>query len=624
MATAEQILRAKLSADNLAKLLALDNPKLHRFVAEAIELCQPDSVYVCTDDPADAEYVRTGAIERGEESPLKTPGHTYHFDGPNDVARDRERTKYLLPKGVSLGERINSIDKEVGLAEIMEFFRGSMTGKEMLVCFYCLGPTNSEFAIPCVQITDSFYVAHSENLLYRPGYEEFRRLGRSEKFFRFLHSAGELEGGVSKHVDKRRIYIDLEERIVYSVNTQYAGNTVGLKKLAFRLAIRKAAEEGWLAEHMFLMGVHGPNNRVTYFAGAFPSACGKTSTAMLEGQTIVGDDLAYLRKRDGSVYAANVERGIFGILQDVNAKDDPVIWEALTRPGEIIFTNVLVADGRPYWLGMGDVEIPESGINYQGEWYKGKKDKDGREIPYAHKNARYTIRLEQLKNCDPRLNDPNGVPLRAIIFGGRDSNTWVPVEQAFDWVHGVITKGASLESETTAATLGAEGVRKFDLMSILDFLSMPLGQYLQHYLDFARDLTQPPAIFSVNYFLKDENGRYLNSHLDKKVWILWAELRVNGEVDAIETPTGLIPRYEDLKQLFRTSLGKDYTESEYERQFATRVVQHLAKIDRIEAVYRAEKDVPQVLWETLAAQRQRLEEARRRYGKDVISPFDFA
>jgi len=624
MARFDEVLRARLCEDNLQKLLALENPKLHRFVAEAIELCNPDSVYICTDDPADAEYLRVGAIKHGEESPLKTEGHTCHFDGPNDVARDRARTKYLLEKGVKLSERINSIDKQTGLEEVLGFFAGSMQGKQMLVCFYCLGPVNSEFAIPCVQITDSFYVAHSENLLYRPGYEEFRRLGASEDFFRFLHSAGELEGGVSKNVEKRRVYIDLDDRIVYSVNTQYAGNTVGLKKLALRLAIRKAAREDWLAEHMFLMGVHGPNGRVTYFTGAFPSACGKTSTAMLDGQTILGDDLAYLRKRSGTVYAANAERGIFGIIQDVNPADDPVIWDAVTNPGEVIFSNVLIADGRPYWLGMGDVEIPDSGINYQGEWYKGKKDKDGKEIPYAHKNARYTIRIDQLKNCDPNLNTPEGVPLRAIVFGGRDSDTWVPVEQAFDWTHGIITKGASLESETTAATLGAEGVRKFDIMSILDFLSMPLGEYLEHYLAFARDLTDPPAIFSVNYFLKDENGEYLNGKLDKKVWILWAELRVHGDVEAITTPTGLIPRYEDLKRLFRSNLDKDYLEEEYVRQFSTRIVQHLAKLDRIETVYKSEQNVPQVLWDTFRAQRQRLEEARSRYGKDVISPFDFA
>lgn len=196
----------------------------------------------------------------------------------------------------------------------------------------------------------------------------------SSDFFYFLHSAGELNEGKTVNIDKRRIYIDLTENRVYTVNNQYAGNSVGLKKLAFRLAIQKANREDWLAEHMFLMGVHGKPGRVTYFAGAFPSACGKTSTAMLPGQTIVGDDIAYLRNINGRLKAVNVEKGIFGIIQDVNPSDDPLIYEALTTPREVIFSNVLVHDGKPYWLGMGQ-EVPDSGINYSGEWYKGKKTK---------------------------------------------------------------------------------------------------------------------------------------------------------------------------------------------------------------------------------------------------------
>jgi len=422
-------------------------------------------------------------------------------------------------------------------------------------------------------------------------------------------------------LDKRRVYVDLEDEIVYSVNTQYAGNTVGFKKLSLRLAIRKADREGWLAEHMFIMGAHGPNGRVTYFTGAFPSFCGKTSTSMIHGETIVGDDLAYLRKRNGRVRTVNVESGIFGIIQDVNPHDDPTIWQVLTSPGEVIFSNVLVADDMPYWVGDGR-QHPEQGMNYSGDWYRGKKDAEDKEIPVAHKNARYTVRLSALANLDGRANDPEGVPVGGIIYGGRDSDTWVPVQQSFNWIHGVITMGASLESETTAATLGQEGVRSFQPMSNLDFVSLPLGRYIQNHLDFAGGIESPPLIFAVNYFLKDKDGNYLNGMSDKNVWVKWMELRVNRDVEATVTPTGHIPKYEDLKRLFREVLNKEYMPAQYVEQFTLRVPEHLKKLDRLERIYRTQvPDTPQILFGILDKQRTRLEEVRQREG-EYISPLN--
>ncbi|MFO7958160.1 MAG: phosphoenolpyruvate carboxykinase (GTP) [Candidatus Brocadiia bacterium] len=617
------ILQSKLDKPNYGKLMALENPKLHRFVADFIRLCRPDSVFVATDDPEDIAYVRCRAVELGEEKELATEGHTVHFDGYHDQARDKERTCYLVEPGQDLGERLNTVDKASGVEEVRGFLEGAMEGKEMFVRFFCLGPLDSEFSIPCAQITDSAYVAHSEDILYRQGYETFRSIGDSEDFFRFVHSAGELENGVSKHVDKRRIYIDLDENLVYSSNTQYGGNTIGLKKLALRLAIRRSSREGWLAEHMLVMGVHGPDERVTYFTGAFPSACGKTSTAMAPGESIVGDDIAYLRKREGAVHAANVENGIFGIIRDVNSEDDPVIWKTLNSPGEIIFSNVLVTDdGVPYWLGK-DGPCPEEGVNHSGRWYPGKTDEDGNEITPSHKNARYTIRISSLSNADPRVEDPAGVPVGGVIYGGRDSDTWVPVEESFDWVHGIITKGASLESETTAATLGEEGVRRFNLMAIMDFVAIPLGRYIENNLKFADDLENPPLVFGVNYFLRGEDGRYLNAILDKKVWLKWMELRVHGDVDAIQTPTGYIPRYEDLRGLFKTQLDKPYRKHDYVEQFSTRVPEHLAKLERIHNIYHTQvPDTPDVLFRVLQEQRERLEAARKAHG-DVISPWEF-
>ena len=605
---------------DLQKLEELDNKHIIKVVEEAILLCKPAKVVVITDSKEDIAYVRELALINGEETKLKMEGHTIHFDGYYDQGRDKANTKYLLSKDVDWGIKVNSIEKEKGLKEMYSYLDGSMAGKEMLVRFFSLGPTNSVFSLKALQITDSAYVAHSEDLLYRQGYGEFKKLNGSSDFFFFLHSAGRLENGVSVDIDKRRIYIDLEENRVYSVNNQYAGNSLGSKKLAFRLAIKKANEEGWLAEHMFILGVHGPGSRVTYFTGAYPSACGKTSTAMIPGQTVVGDDIAYLKKIDGVIRAVNMESGIFGIIHSVNSENDPVIYQALTTSGEVIFSNVLIREGVPYWEGM-QKDIPGKGVNFSGEWFEGKKDEQGKEIPCSHKNARYTLRLNELNNIDSKVNDPDGVPVKAIFYGGRDSDTTIPIVESLTWAHGVFL-GATVESETTAATLGVRGVRKYNPMANLDFISVPLGTYIENHLKFTKDLKVIPKIYATNYFLKDEASNYLNSKLDKKVWLLWAEGRVHNEFEAIETPVGLIPKYEDLKTLFIRELDKDYTETEYFQQFSLRVVKYLEKMERMSKIFENIKMFSDFTKE-LRSQTERLRETRTKFGEDIISPFKF-
>jgi phosphoenolpyruvate carboxykinase (GTP) len=614
------VLKDKLDAESLSRLEAIRDPRLHAFVADAADLCRPEAVRVLADGDADREYIRRRALETGEEAALALPGHTVHFDGYQDQGRDKEVTRYLLPQGVSLGPNLNCIERDSGLAEVRGFLAGSMRGRTMYVAFFCLGPTLSPFSLSCVQVTDSAYVVHSEHLLYRPGHEQFTRLGGAG-FFRFLHSSGKLSGTVSAQPDKKRIYIDILEDMVYSVNTQYGGNSMGLKKLALRLAIRKADREGWLAEHMFIMGVHGPKKRVTYFAGAFPSACGKTSTAMVPGETIVGDDIAYFRRIGGEARCVNVEAGIFGIIQGVREKDDPVIWKVLTTPGEVIFSNVLVKDGRPWWLDMGR-ELPADGVNFSGPWHDGKIDKQGVEIPPAHKNARYTIALATLRNLDPRFDDPQGVPVGGIVYGGRDSDTSVPVQQSFDWAHGVITMGAALESETTFAVIGAEGVRVFCPMSNLDFLAIPLGRYIDNNLRFVEGLKRPPLVFAVNYFQRRKDGSWVTGMRDKAIWLKWMELRVHGGVRAIPGPTGHLPLHADLKKLFKKVLARPYTEKQYVEQFALRIPENLAKLDRVERIYRQDvADTPPQVFEALAAQRDRLQLLRASKG-DHVSPLD--
>ena len=615
------LLKARLGEENYQKLIKIDNPELHQFVAKYIELCNPDKIFVCSDLPEDVLYIRRETIRAGEEEELAMDGHTVHFDGYYDQARDKANSKFLLPPGVELGPNINAMDREEGLKEIHTIMKDIMQGHQLYVRFFCLGPLNSQFAIPAVQLTDSGYVAHSEDLLYRQGYDEFVRLGRSARFLKFVHSAGELDARkTSKNIDKRRVYIDLEDETVYSMNTQYGGNTIGLKKLAMRPAITRASKEGWLTEHMFIMGVHGPSGRVTYFTGAFPSLCGKTSTAMLPGETIVGDDIAYLRDIDDVIHAVNPENGIFGIIQGVNSVDDPQIWNALHSPGEVIFSNVLVTEEKGvHWIGK-DEEEPKRGFHHSGEWTPGKRDEDDNLISLSHPNARFTLDMRLLENVDPELNNPAGVLVGGMIYGGRDTDTKVPVEESFDWAHGVITMGAALESETTAATLGKEGVRKINPMSNLDFLSTPIGRYIECHLDFGAKLNNPPPIFSVNYFLSDAEGNFTNDKTDKAVWLKWIELRSHHEVEAIKTPTGFIPRYEDLKMLFQEVLKKDYSEEDYIKQFSVRVAENLAKIERVKEFYKTKVyDTPQIVFEVLEEQRQRLIQAGEKYG-DPISP----
>jgi phosphoenolpyruvate carboxykinase (GTP) len=620
-----EALQPLLSESDFKKLSAIDNPNVHEFIAKESDLCQPKYIFICSDSAEDIAHVRKQAISSGEEQAILTyPGHTVHFDGEYDQGRDRQATKYLVPKGVGLSKALNQMDRQQGLAEVRALLRDSMQGKTMIVRFISLGPQDSIFTILGLQCTDSWYVAHSESLLYRSGYEQFVKAGPKSDFLRVVHSAGKLNGDmVSVDYNKKCVYIDHMDNTIYSVNTQYAGNSVGFKKLAFRLAIRKASSEGWLAEHMLLMGVKGPSGRKTYFAGAFPSACGKTSTAMLPGETILGDDIAYIRDIDSAAHAVNVESGIFGIIQDVNPKDDALIFQLLNAPGEIIFSNVLVKDGKPYWLGMGQ-ELPKDGCNYTGAWFEGKKDESGGDIPPANKNARYTLSLKALENCDSELHNPMGIELGGIMYGGRDYKAYVPVQQGFNWEHGIIAYGASLETVTTFATVGKEGVPEINMMSIQDFISIPLGKNVHNNLGFGRKLKKQPIIFGVNYFLKEVgDGKYLNGTQDKHVWIKWMELRVHNEVGALETPTGYIPKYEDLHRLFKQVLNKSYPKEDYIKQFTIRVPENLAKIERVSRFYQENvTDTPLELFGILYLQRQRLLEAKEKYG-DYISPENF-
>ncbi|MGA2400153.1 MAG: phosphoenolpyruvate carboxykinase (GTP) [Syntrophobacteraceae bacterium] len=613
------LLRQKMSAESYRKLLELDNLKLFEFIGEYAELCEPDSVYMCDDSDEDAEYIRKNSLGLREERPLAKEGHTIHYDGFNDQGRAPGATKNLVSKElVPLMGALLAKERQEGLAEVRGILKGIMKGKQAIVKLSCEGPTHSPFSIACVQMTDSFYVCHSEELLYRRGYEHFRRMEHKDKFFRFVHGAGRLDDfGNCIDLDKRRIYQDMEDFIVFSTNNQYAGNSVGLKKHAMRLAIKLSGTEGWLCEHMFVMSVQNEKKgRSTNFCGAFPSACGKTATAMLPGEKIIGDDIAYFRNINGEFRAVNVENGIFGIIKDVNVADDPLIFKTLNTAGpEIIFSNVLTGpDNQPYWLGMG-VNHPDHGRNFSGDWFEGKPDEEGNPIPLAHSNARYTLRLGYLENIDPAYNDGNGVLVRGIIYGGRDSNTSVPIEESADWESGILLKACTLESETTSATIGLEGVLAPQPMANLDFISYPIGEYVRNNIRFVEGMKQVPRIYAVNYFLKDEKGNFLTHKLAKKVWLHWAEQRIYDEVDAYRTPLGFIPRYEDLKSLFKEILQEDFPGELYQELFKFRIDAWTAKLERALRFYkRTAPDCPQEYRRMWRSTLQKLEGLKDEFG----------
>lgn len=624
----ESLLKTKMSDESYKRLTALGNEKVLNFIGEFTEHCEPDTVYVCDDSSEDEKYIRDMSLKKKEEFVLAKSGQTIHWDSYGDQARDKKNTKYLVYKeNLEKMKSLNSVEYEEGKAEIMGIASGIMKGKDAVVKFFCEGPAHSEFTIPCVQFTDSWYVAHSESVLYRPGYSHFKDMGNSGEFFRFIHSAGELDSrGCSINLDKRRIYMDTQNNIVYSMNDQYAGNSVGLKKHSMRLAINKSGQEGWLCEHMFVMAcINEEKDRKTYFAGAYPSACGKTSTAMIPGEQVVGDDIAYFRNIDGEFKAVNVEQGIFGIIKDVNTKDDPVIFDNLMIPQELIFSNVLQGpDNNPYWLGSG-LETPDKGNNHSGpDWYKGKKDDSGKEIGIAHGNSRYTMRLDYLENFDKAgFENTKGVKVQGVLYGGRDSDITVPVEESPSWEDGILLKACTLESETTSATLGAEGVRNPSPMANMDFVSYPLGEYTDNNVNFVKNIKDVPKIFSTNYFLKDENGEFCNSKLAKKVWLHWAEGRIHGEYDALDTPMGKIPKFQDLKELFQKLLGESYTIEEYNYQFSFRCENWIGKLERSKAFFaKMDTNTPKYIFKKWDDTISKINKVMVTHG-DVIKPGDY-
>lgn len=456
--TMKSYLAGLMDQADSAKLM-LCSPAIIEPIFNGATRLNPTSLFLNTGSAEDMAYIRQQALNHNEEYPLATTGHTYHFDGPKDQGRDTVNTKYLAYADTPISSLQQKLDHRTGLVEVRMMMDDLMVNKEMIVSFISRGPIGSKVADPTLQLTDSYYVIHSEYLLYRMvGPETFSR-DVEEQGYLFIncHSAGELTADhVSADLEERRIYMDVERFRSYSINNQYAGNSIAPKKINHRFANMNNLRRHFgsrLDEHMFITGFDLDGETV-YFAGAYPSGCGKTGTAMT-GDALIGDDLAkiFIDEESGEVRAVNPEKGMFGIIEGVNRQDDPETMDVLEREGqEVIFSNLLVHDQKPYWQDCG-YDIPARGRNFAGEWTKDSGS------PMSHKNARFTISLDRLANYDPATEDPKGVKLSCLVFGGRDYTTMPTIVMAHDWMNTVV-HGAIIRSATTATELGADGSEK--------------------------------------------------------------------------------------------------------------------------------------------------------------------
>jgi len=620
---ARALFEARCDQETVAKLSRITNEEALLKIANAISMMRPDRVFVNTGSDEDMQRVRIMSLAKGEERPVAMKDHTVHFDLPHEQARIIDRTYYIVNEGEETSVLAQSLLRDEAYDYVRTYMTDIARGMTLLIGFFSRGPVGAKAAIPALEITTSTYVMHSANILYRHVYEQFdEEVERAGLFFTNVHSEGPNR---PEDLPNARVFMDRSWLTTYSLFCTYAGNTLLLKKGNHRFAVDLATyfrKEDELSEHMFITGLTR-NGRTTYFAGAAPSGCGKTTTAMT-GTDFVGDDLAQLWiAEDGTLRAINPEKGIFGIVRDVSRESDPYLMKALREEGaEVIWTNVLIdVHGVPHWVGCGD-EPPKRGVNFQGEWWEGKADENGNPVPLSHPNARCTIDCREIGNYnEAAAEDPRGVEVQVITYSGRDSDTMPPVRVARDPDHGVVI-GASILSAATATEVGARGVRRQPWANE-PFIPGPLADYMDAQFAFfnSAKLKNKPLMAGLNYFLTHEarggeGSGLLGEKRDVKVWLGWLERRAHGEVEAIETPIGLIPKYGDLKRLF-AEIGKEYPKELYDKQFAFYVDNILARIDLQEEAYRKDKDIPAKLFEVYAEQRRGLKALRAKYGPIV-------
>ena len=625
--TAMELFASKMDDTQLARIKRIKNPEVLVKIANAVAMCEPDSVWVNTGSDEDRQFCRDLSLELGQEKDLPMKGHTIHYDLKAEQGRIVDRTYYIINEGEavsSLGEKMLR-DEATGV--VGETLGGIMKGRIMLVGFFVRGPVGSPVSNPALELTSSPYVMHSANILYRCCFDDFdNQVEKTGHFYTNVHSEGLNR---AEDLPNARVFMDRSWWTTYSMLCTYAGNTLLLKKGNHRFTVDKATylhTGEQLSEHMFITGMNGPGGRVTWFAGAAPSGCGKTTTAMA-GDHFVGDDLAQMWiADDGTVRSINPECGIFGIVQDVNWEGDPHLMDLLRNERtEVIFSNVLIEDGVPHWVGSGE-PVPEKGFNFQGEWFKGKTDDNGKPIPHSHPNSRATVSASALANYSEDTENPEGVVTRIITYSGRDGDTMPPVWVAKSSDQGVAI-GACIVSAATATEVGATGVKRAPWANA-PFIPGALGDYMDAQFSFfnsdkiADDMR--PIMAGLNYFLTDQarggtTTKLLGEKKDVKVWLSWLERRAYGEVDAIETPIGFLPKYDDLKELFSSLIDKEYPQALYDKQFSLYIDNIVGRLDLQVEAYGKEENLPPQLFTVLEEQKKGLLALKAEHGA-VVTP----
>ncbi len=624
------VFKQKMDPDHLSRISNVEHPDVLIRIANAIVLCNPDRVYINTGSPQDRAFIKALALEKKEEHPLAMENHTIHFDLAEEQGRIVDRTFYIANPEDQVSSLANRMDRKQALADILSSMKGIMQGMTMVVGFYIRGPVGSPVSNPALEITSSAYVSHSAEILYRNCYSNFAKEVKAQgHFFTNLHSEGLNR---SEDLPDARVFMDRQYQTTYSYKCTYAGNTLLLKKGNHRFAVDKAVYKNpgkELSEHMFITGIKGPKDRITWFAGAAPSGCGKTTTAMA-GDVFLGDDLAQMWiADDGSIRSINPENGIFGIVEDVNQEGDPLLMKILREPGhEVIWSNVLIDEKKvPHWKGNNEPH-PDKGVNFQGEWHLGKTDATGKAIPLSHPNSRCTLASSCLETYSPEAQNPAGVLTRVFTYSGRDTDTMPPVWVAQNSDHGVVI-GACIVSAATATEVGASGVKRAPWANA-PFIPGALGDYMDVQFKFfshpAIQEKNKPIMAGLNYFLTDQarggdTQKLLGEKRDVKVWLAWLERYAHDGIPYLKTPIGNLPRYEQLKQLFREILDKEYPRALYDRQFSLYVDNIVQRIQLQEAAYAKEERIPQPLFDILAAQKQALSQLKAQKGNIVLPDY---